>query len=134
MFTDKITYEDYNGNTVTEEVFFNISKMEMLTLDAEHGGAYGEYLQKIAETEDMKALLDAFKQIVKIAYGVKSEDGKKFVKSEEVFKDFEDSPLYDEFMMKLMMEEEYAMKFILGAMPSVDGVNEDTIRKSLASA
>lgn len=134
MFSDKITYVDFDGNTVTEEVFFNISKMEMLQLDADHSGKYGEYLQKIADTEDMKQLLDAFKNIVKMSYGVKSEDGKRFVKSEEEFKKFEESPVYDEFMMKLMSNEDYALKFILGAMPSVDGVTEESVRKNLALA
>lgn len=132
MFSDKITYEDFNGDKVTEEVFFNISKMEMLELDANHNGKYGEFLEGIAEKEDMKELLDAFKQIVKTAYGVKSEDGKRFIKSEEEFKKFEESPIYDEFMMKLMTEEDYALRFVLGAMPNVDGVDEQAIRKNLS--
>lgn len=134
MFSDKITYEDFNGDTQTEEVFFNISKMEMLELDANHNGQYGEYLTEIANSQDMRALLDAFKAIVKAAYGVKSEDGKRFVKSDEEFTKFEESPVYDEFMMKLMGEEEYALKFVLGVLPSVDGVSEETVRKSLAAA
>lgn len=134
MFSDKITYEDFNGDTITEELFFNISKMEMLNMDASYGGKFGEYLQKIAESEDMQKLLDAFKDIVKLAYGVKSEDGKRFVKSEEEYKKFEESPAYDEFMMKLMTNEDYSLKFILGAMPKVDGVTEESVRKNLMQA
>lgn len=134
MFSDKITFEDFNGNTVTEEIFFNISKMEMLEMDASHNGQYGEYLQEIANTEDVQALLGAFKDIVKLSYGVKSEDGKRFVKSDEEFKKFEESPAYDEFMIKLMTQEDYALKFILGVMPSAEGVTEETIRNNVKNS
>ena len=131
MFSDKITYEDFNGNTEAEEVFFNISKMESLELEASYPGGYANYLQQVAESEDVAKILEAFKDIVKKAYGVKSEDGKRFVKSEEEFKKFEESPVYDEFMIKLMTEENYALDFVLGVMPSTDGVTREAVLKDI---
>lgn len=131
MFSDKITYEDFNGNTNTEEVLFNISKMEALELEASHPGGYGAYLQSCLDTNNTKDILDAFKDIVKAAYGVKSEDGKRFIKSEEEFTKFLESPVYDEFMMKLIGDESYALDFVLGVMPSVEGVTKESILKDV---
>lgn len=131
MFSDTITYEDFNGNTATQEVYFNISKMESLELEASYPGGYGEYLQSVVDTENVQDILNAFKGIVKKAYGVKSEDGKRFIKSEEEFKKFEESPVYDEFMMKLMSDEGYALDFVLGAMPSTEGVTKDSLLKEV---
>lgn len=127
MFSDKITYEDFNGNTETQEVFFNISKMEALDLEAEYPGGYAQHLQNVVDSEDVQEILKVFKEIVKKAYGVKSEDGKRFIKSDEEFAKFESSPAYDEFMMKLMGEENYSVDFILGAMPSVDGITKEKV-------
>lgn len=129
MFSDKITYEDFNGNIEVEEVFFNISKMESLELEASYPGGYATYLQQVAESEDPSEVIAAFKDIVKKAYGVKSEDGKRFIKSDEEFKKFEESPAYDEFMIKLMSEENYALDFIIGVMPSTEGVTKEAILK-----
>ena len=134
MFSDKITYEDFNGNTQTKEVFFNLSKMEALALDSEGPEGYAKKLQAVADEGDMIQILDAFKDIVKKAYGVKSEDGKRFIKSDEEFAKFEESPAYDEFMMKLITEEDYALDFILGALPSVEGVTKDSVLKDVKLA
>ena len=131
MFSDKITYENFNGETETQEVFFNISKMESLELEASYPEGYGQHLQNVVDTGDVRQVLEVFKDLVKKAYGVKSEDGKRFVKSEEEFKKFEESPVYDEFMMKLMGDDGYALDFILGAMPSVDGVTKETVLKDI---
>lgn len=131
MFSDIISYEDFNGETQTQEIFFNISKMEALELEAAHPEGYAKMLDEIAKKEDIAEILAAFKDIVKLAYGVKSEDGKRFVKSEEAFKEFEESPVYDEFMMKLISEENYALDFILGALPNVDGLTKESVLKDV---
>lgn len=131
MFSDIITYEDFNGGTQSQQLFFNISKMEGLDLEASHPEGYSVYLQEIVDRGEVKEILGVFKEIVKLSYGVKSEDGKRFVKSEEAYQDFVDSPAYDEFMMKLLSESDYALNFILGALPNVDGLTKESILKEL---
>lgn len=133
MFTDIITYEDFDGNTDKMEVFFNISKMEALELEASYSDGYASMLGRIAASNNNRAILDTFKDLVKKAYGVKSEDGKRFVKSEEEFEKFVSSPAYDEFMMKLMTEEDYALDFIIGAFPNAEGVTKETILSNMNS-
>ena len=127
MFIDTIEYEDFNGNAQKQEVFFNLSKMEALELEAAYPNGYSEMLSEVAERENMIEILNAFKDIVKLAYGIKSEDGKRFIKSEEAFKEFEESPVYDEFMMKLMTEEDYALDFILGTLPNNEALTKEAV-------
>ena len=133
MFTDTITYEDFNGETQTMDVYFNISKMEAFTMDPDGPDGYAKKLQDVADSNNMITIIDAFRDIVKKAYGVKSEDGKRFIKSEEAFREFEESPAYDEFMMKLVGDEGYVLDFIFGAFPYVDGVNKENIIKQMES-
>lgn len=133
MFSDKITYEDYNGEVQTMEVYFNISKMEALAMSDDGPSGYAEMLQEVADSGSLVDIINAFKDIVKRAYGVKSEDGKRFIKSDEEFKNFEESPAYDEFMMKLASDDGYALDFIIGALPNVEGVTKESVLETLNS-
>lgn len=134
MFSDKITYEDFNGNTVEEEVFFNISKMEALELEASYPHGYASFLEKVAQSDDNLLALKAFKDLVKLAYGVKSEDGKRFVKSDEEYEKFESSPVYDEVVIKLISDGDYALDFVLGAFPNSNGETKEAIQKQIEEA
>lgn len=124
MFIDSITYEDFNGETQTQDVFFNISKVEALELEA---NGFSDMLQKISDSGNTVEAIKAFKDLVRLSYGVKSEDGKRFVKSTEEFEKFESSPVYDEFMMKLIGEPDYALDFVIGAFPVSEGVSKERI-------
>ena len=71
-----------------------------------------------------------FLDLVKKAYGVKSDDGKRFVKSAEAVEDFVNSAAYDELFVKFMTDTDFASKFALGVLPKdVDKLAEN-IRKA----
>lgn len=127
MFIDTITYEDFNGNEVSEDVYFNISKMEAIELESSYPGGYSKKLQDCVKSGDNMDVINVFKEFVDLSYGVKSEDGKRFVKSEEELEKFKSSPIYDEFMLKIISDEEYAIDFAIGVFPSVDGLNKKTL-------
>lgn len=127
MFTDTITYEDFNGNETSQEVYFNISKMEAIGLETMYPGGYSKKLEEISKSEDAKEIFDTLKDFVDISYGVKSEDGKRFVKSDEELEKFKSSPAYDEFMLKLLGEEDYALNFTLGTFPKVEGITKEAL-------
>ena len=81
MLKREIKYEDFNGENVSEVVYFNISKPELIELEVEFNEGYGKMLERIIETKDNRELIKRFKEIVLLAYGVKSDDGRRFMKS-----------------------------------------------------
>ena len=65
-----------------------------------------------------KGVMDFIKKIVLKSYGVKSPDGRRFIKSEELSTEFSQTPAFSSFMMKLMTDDNEASSFINGVIPS----------------
>lgn len=118
MIKKFITYEDYNGNTVTDPFYFNMTKLELLEWDLETEGGLEGLMKKLSETTDAKKAYYIFKDILLKAYGEKSEDGKTFVKSPELRVKFESSPALGELIIEFLQNPELSAKFIEGILPS----------------
>ena len=117
MFKKTITYTDYNGDERKEDFFFNLSKAELLEMQLSTNGGLQGFLMKIIETKDMPKLVEMFKEIIMRAYGEKSLDGKHFMKSEEIRRNFECSPAYSELFMELATNSDSAAEFINALLP-----------------
>lgn len=118
MIKKSIKYTDYNGVERTEDAYFNLTKTELEEMNLSHHGTYAEQLQAIVDAKDVPTVMALFKAIILKAYGIKSEDGRFFRKSEAISKDFEDSPMYDTLMMELLQSENAAADLFLGMIPS----------------
>lgn len=114
-----ITYTDYNGETQTEDFYFNLNKAEVMEMNLEANGAYGEYLQRVVDQRDGKKIAHEFKRLILKSYGEKSPDGRRFIKSEEAAQAFEQTEAFSELYMQLATEEDAASKFIEGVLPKV---------------
>jgi hypothetical protein len=117
MLKREITYEDFDGQTVTETFYFNLTKTEIVQLEVDYDGGLESTLRRIITTEDVKALMREFKKIVLMAYGVRSEDGKRFVKNDELREAFTQTAAYDALFIELATNDEAAAKFIQGIIP-----------------
>lgn len=117
MLKREITYEDYNGETVTDTFYFNLTKTEIIELEVGYEGGLEAAIQKIIEAKDNKNLIAEFKKIVLAAYGKKSEDGKRFIKSETLREEFAQTAAYDALFMELATSEDAAANFINGIIP-----------------
>jgi hypothetical protein len=71
MLKREITYEDFNGNSVTDTYYFNLTRTEMIELEVKYEGGLEAALQRIIETKDMKNLISEFQNIILAAYGLK---------------------------------------------------------------
>ena len=116
-----ITYTDYNGDEHTEDFYFNLNKAEVMELNLNANGAYGQYLQRIVDQRDGRAIAEEFKNLILKSYGQKSDDGRKFVKSKELSEEFSYTDAYSELYMELATNEQAANKFIQGVFPKVEG-------------
>ncbi|WP_300899401.1 hypothetical protein [Turicimonas muris] len=128
MFKDTVTYEDYNGNMRTETLYFNLSRAEVIQMEMSVNGGLGSFLENIVKSEDMPAIVEQFTKIIKMSYGVKSDDGKRFIKSDEISETFVQSEAFSEFFIKIISDENYAAKFVNGIMPKVE--NRQTVAPS----
>lgn len=117
MLKKTIKYVDYNGEQREEDCYFNLTRTELLQLDFTSEGSFNDLVHKIIQTQDKKSLWHLFKEIILTSYGEKSLDGKKFLKSPEISKEFACTPMFDELMIELCSGEEAVNRFIDGIMP-----------------
>lgn len=118
MITKTITYTDYNGVERTEKFYFNLSKAEVLEMEMSTEGGLAETIQKIVDAKDAPAIIRVFKDLVLKAYGVKSDDGRRFIKSKELSEAFSQTEAYSEIFMELATDADAAAKFVNGIVPA----------------
>ncbi len=129
MLKKTITYTDYDGNQRTEDFYFNLTKAELTNMFNSVSGGLEKYLTRIVAAQDGPALMNAIRDIVKASYGEKSLDGRRFMKSDEIFKNFEETEAYSVFFMELMGDDEAALNFIISVLPQD---MQATIREEMA--
>lgn len=118
MLKKTITYNDYNGTERTEDFYFNLSKAEIMEMEMGTTGGLAEMIQRIVAAQDVPAIIKIFKDLVLKAYGVKSADGKRFIKSEELSTEFSQTEAYSILFMELATDADAAAKFINGIVPA----------------
>ena len=88
MLKKQITYKDYNGTERTEDHYFNLSEAECMEMEMGTTGGLSEMIRRIVAAQDTPAIIKIFKELILKAYGEKSPDGKRFIKSDELSKAF----------------------------------------------
>lgn len=117
MLKKKITYTDYDGNERTEDFYFNLTKAEVVDMEMGVDGGMQKMLEKIVAEKDNRRIVETFKEIVARAYGEKSADGKRFMKSRELSEAFMQTEAYSELFMELLTNAASASVFINGILP-----------------
>ncbi|MET0785758.1 MAG: hypothetical protein ABWY25_03555 [Paenisporosarcina sp.] len=117
MLKREITYENYDGTVLTETFYFNLTKSEIVELEVGYQGGLEATLRRIIDAKDNKTLIAEFKRLVLLSYGVKSEDGKRFVKSDQLREEFSQTAAYDTLFMELATDDDAAATFIKGVVP-----------------
>ena len=108
MLKKSIKYEDLNGVEIEEDFYFNLTKSELLKMEMGEAGGMTEKIKKIVAAQDAPAIMDTFENIISLAYGEKSADGKRFVKSKEISEAFMQTPAYDILFMELVTDADAA--------------------------
>ena len=124
MLKKVIKYTDFNGVEREEPFYFNLTKADLVEMEMSVDGGFAEFVTKVVQTKDQKELMRLFKNFILKAYGEKSDDGKRFMKSEEISANFAASAAYSELFMELLSDSDAAAKFINGLAPA--GMNNMT--------
>ena len=120
MLKKTITYTDYNGTEWTEDFYFNISKAELMDMEMGINGGMSTMINKIIATHDNAALYKLFTDLITKAYGEKSLDGKRFVKSKELSDSFVQTEAYSALLDEFLSNSESAAAFVNGILPKLD--------------
>lgn len=118
MLVKKITFEDYNGNKITKEFYFNLNKAEIikwLTTDGDY--TLDKKLERLFQAGNGKQLMETFDELIRTSYGVVSLDGIMFEKSEEILKSFVQTDAYSVLFSELVTDAKKAADFIQAIIP-----------------
>ena len=120
MYQKKIKYKDYNGNEREETFYFHFNKAELLDKEFRTPGGIENYTRSIIETQDGQKLADMFKMLIQESYGIKDPEGRRFMKSPEILKNFVETEAYAELYMQLATDSTAAAEFFNGIFPKDD--------------
>lgn len=117
MIKKQITYTDYDGNERTESFWFALNQAELLEMNLEKNGGLSNMITRITETNDFAELSRILKDLIRRSYGVKSDDGKRFVKSPAMTEEFMQTEAYSEMFTELVTDAGATSEFIQGIIP-----------------
>ena len=117
MLKKTITYTDYNGEERTEDFYFNMTKAEVTRMELSIDGGLSEEISRITKAKDVPAIMRIFEDLILRSYGVKSPDGKRFIKSQQLAEEFTQTEAYSELFMELATNAKAAAEFVNGIMP-----------------
>lgn len=117
MLKKTIEYKDFNDIPRTEDFYFNLTLAEVSELELSTKGGLVESLQALVASEDGGAIVAKFKEIILMAYGIKSDDGRRFIKNDLLREEFTQTNAYSALFMELATDAEKAAAFMNGIVP-----------------
>lgn len=117
MLKKTITCKNFNDVETTEDYWFNLTESEILEMQLGTAGGLDESLKQIVAGMDLPRMVNFFKDFVLKAYGVKSPDGKRFIKNDEIREAFSQTNAYNKLFMELAFDDVAAAEFINGVIP-----------------
>lgn len=118
MLKKTMTYVDFDGNPRTEDFRFNLTKAELAEMQMSESGGLEQMLNNIVSAQDIPKMAAAFKELILKSYGVKSPDGKRFIKNAQIREEFEQTQAYSDLYMLLATDDKEALNFIRGIIPA----------------
>lgn len=132
MVKKTITYVDYNGETRKEDHWFHLSKAELIMMENSVIGGLKQKMEKIIQSQNNVEIMELFKDLIHRSYGIKSDDGRRFIKSDEISTEFEQTEAYSELVIELLSNADEASEFIKAMLPN--GLLKDADLKALPTA
>lgn len=117
MIKKTISYEDFDGNTRTQDYWFHLSEREIAKLELETPGGFKKKVDDILNAKSQIELIRLFEDLIKMSYGVKSADGIHFIKNDEVWEEFASTNAYNNLYMELVTNTDKAVEFFNGIIP-----------------
>ena len=121
MYTKHVEYDDFNGVHRSEDHMFNLTEAELTEMSLSVDGGLESMLKRIIQAQSGPEIIKVFKDLVLKSYGVKSPDGRRFMKHDEngqpLSRAFSETEAYSIIFMELGTNDEAAIEFIKGILP-----------------
>lgn len=118
MLKKTITFTDYDGVERTEDFYFNLNKSEIIKWMMTSGDyTIDKVMIQLFNEKNGKKIMEFFEQLIKISYGRKSLDGRRFEKSDEIWNDFFQTEAYDALFEELVLDADKAADFFNAVIP-----------------
>lgn len=118
MLKRTITFEDLDGNSITEDFYFSLSKADLVELQLSTDKGFAETLQEIVKERDGAKIIAHFKRLILMSYGQRSEDGRRFIKDEQKSLEFSQTDAYSQLFIELATNSDQAAEFVRAIIPS----------------
>ncbi|MDD4275616.1 MAG: hypothetical protein PHO33_01375 [Clostridia bacterium] len=89
-----------------------------MEMQLQKSGGFAEKIQKVIDAKDVPELVSIFKELILKSYGVKSDDGKRFIKTEKVREEFTQTEAYSDLYVELATNADSASAFVNGIIPA----------------
>lgn len=123
MLKQRVKYEGFDGELIEEDLYFNLTRMDLIELnDRYESKDMAAYMDKIVKEKNVKELYKVLKDIVLMAYGVKSEDGKRFIKNQTVKDEFAESLAFSQLIEDFHETDTAMSDFITGITSQIKGL------------
>lgn len=131
MLKHEMTYEDFNGNKRTDTFYFNLTKLECMELDLGVEGGLEGYLNNLIEQKDFKSLVAEFKKIILASVGIKSSDGRQFIKNDEVRNGFAQTNAFVDLFMRMATDAKFAADFVNQVIPQIPDETDKPVLEAI---
>lgn len=130
MLKKTITYTDLFGVERTEDFYFNLSKPEIVKMQGSVKGGYDVQIRGIASEAETNGprVMEFFEDLIRKSYGEKSEDGRRFMKSEEISRSFLETPAYEVLFEELITDDKAAADFVNAVIPKMTANNLEVVK------
>lgn len=118
MLKKEIKFTDPFGNNHNETWYFSLSKLELAERDIMADGGYARLLEKISQTGKASEVYPVMKDIILSAVGRQSDDGRRFLKTQDIIDDFVQCGAYETLIFDLLGDAKQASEFMNGLMPA----------------
>lgn len=111
-------YHDLDGKPLVDDFWFHITKARLAEWQLTSDEDLETKLTRIVQSRNGQVIINTFKDILRMSYGIRHEDGVRFIQSDELYEAFEQTDAYSELFMELVTNADSAAVFIKGIVPA----------------
>ena len=111
MLKKNVKYVDFNGETQSEVLYFNLTEPEVVRLDVQFEGGLSAFIETLDEDVNPEDILSLFEKVLQASYGEKSDDGRHFIKDPIAVDLFYQSAAYAALFVELVQDTDKAAAF-----------------------